>query len=159
MLPETLSAEDLAWLAGFFEGEGYVGIRYQSNNAYVLAVGLSSTDPEPVDLLHGMWGGHVYHGQKAAIYRPYVQWSIFARRASAFLADIRPYVRVERVVTKIDVGLHFQAQKTHPSRQDAPYVALQPVYYDVMRRLNLRGDKTIDPLMRRMFGEAVAALG
>jgi hypothetical protein len=61
------------------------------------------------------------------------------------LGEIKPFVKSERLITKIVVATAFQAQKLRFSRGSPPqrYVVEQQRFFDMMRRLNLRLDAAI----------------
>ena len=140
-----------AWAAGFFEGEGSIGIRFRRIRVgrkvdvpeYSLTCQLNQvrTAAEAVEELRALYGGSLMRVlKKNPNAREQVQWTIVSRQAAVFLTAIRPYVRSRNVLEKIAVALDFQAHK----RQGGP--ARTPEYrqherdaFDQMKRLNLRG--------------------
>ena len=131
---------DLAWAAGFFEGEGSVRISKPAlRNWGSLCVDIPNTD-ESLVRFFGQWGGSVHFHPQQGRRRAYWRWRVSSRQAAAFLAEIRPYVRSERVLAKIDHGLAFQAQK-QSNRSDEAYREDQWAAYWWMAELNARGVK------------------
>lgn len=99
------------WVAGFFDGEGYVGIRKDSgarhhkpNPSYTLYVCLTNQDKGPLELLCQQFGGDIQKsGGKT---KPVYCWRVSANKATLFLQHILPYSLVKRV--QIELGLEFQ---------------------------------------------------
>ena len=131
---------ELAWVAGFFEGEGSVRISKPARrNLGSLTVDVPNTE---VALIRPFerWGGSVSRYSPGGRRKSYWRWRAAATEAEAFLRVIRPYVISEKVREKIDLGLAFQAQKVqgNGSRGDA-YREAQWVAYRRMAELNVRG--------------------
>lgn len=138
-----MNAVDVAWAAGMFEGEGSVRINTPTaRNLGALFVDLVSIDEPIPAFFRDRWGGSVRHVPSPAGNRlPYWRWRCASRQADAFLADIRPFMRVPRAIEKADLGREFQAQKRAGSgecRTDE-YRQLQVAYYELMKTLNERG--------------------
>jgi hypothetical protein len=97
------SQTDLAWAAGFFDGEGSVsfGKAGKPGHRYLL-VSVSNNDTRGLESLHAWFGGRFYF----ELSRRCSRWTIRSRHAEAFLKSIRPYVRLKGDV--IDVALRFQ---------------------------------------------------
>jgi hypothetical protein len=85
---------DLAYFAGFFDGEGSIGIYPKK---YV--VSMTNTDIRPLRLAQERWGGAI-NSQGGTLWeqRPQIfRWQIYGHNAADFLRAIRPLV-----VTKAD---------------------------------------------------------
>ena len=64
----SIQREQLAWAAGFFEGEGSVGAYYIKNgNRWVLKLSIAQVEREPLDKFHAAIGG------LGRVYGPYKQ--------------------------------------------------------------------------------------
>lgn len=93
---------DLAYLAGFFDGEGYVGIRINKRNGCefkTLHVSIGQAHEGIVKKLQEWYGGsiHTYEPREGRkITKHFYQWSIVGLRALRFLHDIYPYVIVKK---------------------------------------------------------------
>jgi hypothetical protein len=84
---------DLAYIAGVFDGEGYIGIYGQAQKHHILTVGVKMCDPEAIGAIVEAFDGtnSGYENEHAYVYRV-----IFtAKRAYEFLKTIRPYLRVK----------------------------------------------------------------
>lgn len=103
---------DLAWIAGFFDGEGCIRARASKKGAR-LKVTLTQQDRAPLDWIKSEFGGGVYAtGNAKTCYR----WEVDCGRASAFLRAIRPYLRVK--AARADLALSVSATEllTMPNR-------------------------------------------
>ncbi len=86
----NLSKIDIAYLAGFWDGEGFVGWMSKGKDKNKrLTVGLSQNDPSVLLWVKEIYGGSI-HQQKTGCYH----WQTTYRKAERFLRDIYPYVRV-----------------------------------------------------------------
>ena len=109
ILPER----DLAWAAGFFDGEGAVTvstIRAAYGTYYYPNVQIGQKHPKVLYWFQKHWGGSVSaHRQKgtgnADQGRVYTtsHWMVATAQCRNFLADIQPYVRCKR--TQVDYVL------------------------------------------------------
>jgi hypothetical protein len=124
---------DLAWAAGIFEGEGFVGIQVTkraSGPRGTIRVGLGQIDRDLIETFHGWWGGSVSVGTPVGNRRPSWLWRAVGTNAAACLTAIRPFMRVARVIEKVDFALAFHSRRT--TDDHAAYIAQ-------MRTMNLRG--------------------
>jgi hypothetical protein len=111
--------EQLVWAAGFFDGEGSVGIAKQERLggkrrnwktavSYVLGVAICQKDPRPLELVHQMFGGHFYPYQVKGV--TYWRWHTWGGIALRFMQAIRPYVVLKG--ERLDIGIEFQTKLT-----------------------------------------------
>jgi hypothetical protein len=141
--PTNLPPVDYAWAAGFFEGEGTVGIHAMAdrrNGLGYLVVSVVNTDREHVDWFQSRWPGKV----RAATglrpdQRPAWVWVRHGVQAAAFLRDVEPYLRSARVRAKFHLGLEYQRQKVLGGNQGLAYRERQGRYHLEMKALNRRG--------------------
>lgn len=143
--------EDVAWAAGLFEGEGAVMIARTNGNparkSYFLQLVVAMTDEEPVRWLAETWGGSLHRQHVVKHWRPSLRWVTSGNDAAAFLRDIEPFVKSDRLRRKVELALAFQAQKQRFGRgKPAPeeYHTRQYDFWERMRRLNLKGALTLD---------------
>ena len=100
-----MSTTQIAWAAGFFDGEGCVFIQAARNGKYIhqgLLVVVTSTTPAPLRRLYELFGGSVskpYIGRSGA--RPARRWLVTGRLALAALKSMLPYLTVKRLQAKI----------------------------------------------------------
>lgn len=107
-------AHNLAWAAGFFDGDGYVCIqrRKQTINGKVyighyLRAGVNHVGLEPVRFCHKLFGGSLELQTKTQGNRkPRWQWCVNTKQAEKFLVQIMPYLHNKQRAAEI--GLELQ---------------------------------------------------
>jgi len=99
---------NLKWLAGFFDGEGSVGIYPRNQNRtktiryYVLVVSLAQSGDRGkavLDACKDRWGGSVYaqkHGDDVPASKVMWKWNVSSDKALQFLNDIFPYTYIKQ---------------------------------------------------------------
>lgn len=108
-------AHDLAWAAGFFDGEGFVTIGRRNTKingkeykGHYLRVGINHVAPEPIYEMHKLFGGKVQSGHKTQGNRkPRFRWIVSTRNAANVLKQLMPYLRNKNKAAEL--GLEFQA--------------------------------------------------
>ena len=98
--------DDLKWLAGFFDGEGSVGLARNNTQALWRVPRVSLTQKDELDLLTDIkthYGGSINtHVRTKNVF----QWSLSgAEGAAKILEDILPYVKLQRKRDRIVVVL------------------------------------------------------
>jgi hypothetical protein len=156
------TAQDCAWAAGFFEGEGSVMIvaRPPARVLAALITDLSQVDREPLQWLRDRWSGTIPPGlRQHAGGRPFFRWRLRGPRAAKFLCDVRPVIVRPLVQRRIDLALAFQAQKTITWENRTPeYAARQRQFIAAMRALNGRGVDFLPPADLSPLEQAVMRL-
>ena len=140
---------DLAWAAGFLDGEGSVRIRRLPGamagrpTFYGLSLSASQVEREPLDKLRGLFGGSIHLQQpsprQSANASPYYNWMVTGRTAAAAIRVLLPYFTVKR--ERAVLGLEFQSHiRTRTGRISIrpEELALREMYFEKMRILNLR---------------------
>jgi hypothetical protein len=114
---------ELAYLAGFFDGEGSVGIYNTSNRrratrGFQMKVTVSQTDPLILNEIKEHFGGTLLVCRdKAATVRTCWQWTASSLIAAAFLRAVLPHLRQKR--EQAELALQFQAELAKQSRGHA----------------------------------------
>lgn len=122
---------ELAYFAGFFDGEGMVAI-YKSK--YVVC--LTNTDIRPLKRAKEVWGGHINcqpaSGRQYAV-RDLWRWQIYGHYSRKFLEDIRPYsiLKIEQIdiylehlsLVPIGKGLHSRDTVQRQALNDKRLIA------------------------------------
>jgi len=133
---------ELAWAAGFFEGEGCIQISKsirrlkRATPHYSLGVEVSNTNPIPVAKFQQLFGGSVNERKgnsfrnRATIYR----WNLSCGKASQFLRAILPYLTFKAEQAKL--GIAFQETTAHTRR--GIIIEAELVAYRESLRLQLR---------------------
>ena len=118
-----LTMLDIAYLAGFFDGEGHVGIDTRASKArahhhpsYHLKVTISQVESDETMMilnhLRDQYGGSIYikdNSVRNSKWRRAAEWTVVARGAARFLQDIHPHVILKRA--QVDVAIAFQARR------------------------------------------------
>ena len=81
---------DLAWAAGIFEGEGYMGRQRQTSQQ----CGVGQKDRWVVDKFQAMFGGSI--GVREMNGEPFYQWHIHGARARGFLMTMFTFLSPRR---------------------------------------------------------------
>lgn len=88
MADVQFDAFDLAYFAGFFDGEGCVAVYRQK---YV--VSLTNCDVRPLLQAQALWGGFIASQEQGR--RRVFRWQIYGQKSRSFLEAIRPFVRLK----------------------------------------------------------------
>jgi hypothetical protein len=93
------SNEELAWMAGFFDGEGCINIHFSNKNGCTtLRAGVSQKFPEPLERIQLLMGGNLYKDRAGYVL-------VFnGKKAEAFLASILPWLFVKRTQAEVALG-------------------------------------------------------
>lgn len=99
---------DLAWAAGFFDGEGSIGIykRHHAPTSFALTVSLSQVDPRPLRRFAAIVGGHIDFCKPRGNQRPYWRWYDLSGGAADVLAAIYSGLSSKR--EQASVALEYQ---------------------------------------------------
>ena len=115
-------SHDLAWAAGFFDGEGYVTIhkrivkpKKETHKEYIahrLRIGLNHVAPAPVYELSRLFGGYVYHekitnrkNSDGYNRKDRYAWILCDEQAKEVLIQLMPYLRNKNKVAELGIEL------------------------------------------------------
>ena len=80
-----MTSEQLAWAAGFFDGEGCVIIR-KAKKTYVIRITVTQVNPAPIKLFKDLFGGHIsYQKSKKETWNAQWKWEQDCKSASETL--------------------------------------------------------------------------
>lgn len=88
----------LPYLAGFFDGEGCVGV-YQTKNRWgkqQVRVSIAQIDPRPIELFASVFGGNIGIQKSKPGYRNLFRVQYTGGKAKDVLANLYPYLTVKR---------------------------------------------------------------
>jgi len=118
--------EQLAWAAGFMDGEGCVSISRQKRErttkkegdhrvyyCYTLGVAISQKKPEPLEIFHRMFGGHFFSYKSKGV--TYWRWQHWGSGAHACLNQLFSYLIVKRKIASL--CMEFQEEMTAWNRE------------------------------------------
>lgn len=93
------------WSAGFFDGEGYVGLGTSAASGnWSVRMSVGQLVREPLDILQGLFGGSICrdrHGPK-----PMYKWACMSNIAARSLREMLPYLTVKRQQAQIALEFH-----------------------------------------------------
>ena len=134
--------EQLAWAAGFFEGEGHVQIskslrridRYSPH--YTMNVEVANTNPLPLHQFHSLFGGSIYERKQSKLPNraKLFRWSLSGNAASGFLKAISPYLIFKKEQAKLAITF----QKTCSIKQRGIILTAELIAYREALHLQLR---------------------
>lgn len=122
----------VAYLAGFFDGEGYVGI-HKTGGRYALRVSVTQLDPRPPILFQQRYGGNIHRAPDKRGFRALIVWTLVAGRAAAMLEEIRPLLVVK--ADQVDAALEFQRRMSSPVTDRASEIVERERLYQLVRDL------------------------
>lgn len=86
-------ALDIAWAAGFFEGEGHIKAAQRGNCKWI-ALEVAQVYREPLDKLQEIFGGKVYgpYGPYATNKQPYFQYILYGNAVYEAVHEMLPWL-------------------------------------------------------------------
>ena len=91
--------DELGYLAGIVDGEGYIGANAGNDCLHRFSrfqLRVAMCDPQPAELLADLYGGAIQIHARPAGRRTLFVWDSYGDRAAGVLADLLPYLRVKR---------------------------------------------------------------
>jgi len=128
-----VTQEQLAYIAGLFDGEGcvHIGGRRQ-NSSYNLEVSLSNTNRDVLFWIQSIFGGYIKEQKKAKEYHTQCyNWRIVSNQAVLFLESIYPYMRIK--LNQADGAIAFQSLM-RMSDQTSVIKNAERLIYEAMRK-------------------------
>lgn len=109
-----MTPEELAWLAGWLEGEGSFGAyRTGKFGSLRVSVTASSIDEDVIQYVQSIAGGTVFRLEpRSSKHHPQFRWSVAKRKDAIDLALlVRPLMRSARRIAQIDRMVEIEASK------------------------------------------------
>lgn len=149
----TLTPTEAAYIAGFFDGEGSVGISKCSNHgargkrvnsSYVLHVKISNSDKRVLEWIAAKTGGWILAHKVPSIARPHWKFVKKGRLAMQLLKSMLPFliVKLEQAERAIEFqtrqGEHknrYEAGRTGPVPREASEIAYKEHYFELLKEL------------------------
>jgi len=120
---------DSAYIAGFFDGEGCVGVHTDSRNMKpYLMIRANNTDRVNLQFLADKIGGHVQKNPRSARRKPIYLWLACGVEAAMILSRLLPYLIDKK--ERAELGIECMT---------TPYMARKLEIVDKMRELNKKG--------------------
>ena len=142
----------LAYMAGFFDGEGTVAISKEPNQGFILQCMAVNTVRTPLDFIQSYFDGTVLGPTpREGNWKPVFNWKVEAVKAEVFLRSVGPYLQIKR--ERCELGLEFRQlfhgefvlprgkEKYLPdnAKKRQAIMELRFEFYERMKVLNHRG--------------------
>ncbi len=123
MLRKTADAT-VAYLAGFFDGEGNIRVACNSKNArgHYLRISATQVNPAPLNRLQLHFGGHLYQRparqskKDGFVRQPIWDWIAAGPGAAVALEALLPYLIVKAEAAKLGLAFHALVRPRKGSR-------------------------------------------
>lgn len=134
---------DYAYIAGFFDGEGSIGITKRKAGDYQLLVSIGQANRFPLKWLQFNFGGCL---QTTLSNKPHIQtmyrWRVVANDAFEFLTTIYPYLILKKAEAELAIKWQKAKQERRkgqlkPKTEEAK--VLDEANYILMKSLKSRG--------------------
>lgn len=99
----------LAWAAGFFDGEGSVGLfrARQGGKVMTLRVRVGQKTREPLERFVLLWGGSIWHRRANERQTEFYEWHKSSRPGYEVLLEMEPYLVVK--LPQVQVARDFMS--------------------------------------------------
>lgn len=101
---------ELAYLAGFVDGEGSIAVgvnRRKGKRVWYLRFSVHQVAPRPLQRLQARFGGSIRRNERTGNQRSIYEWVAANQIAASAITALRPYLDVK--AEEADVALEFQA--------------------------------------------------
>lgn len=144
----TITITDLAYAAGFVDGEGYVSVKRAGylregwSRHYRLYISVANTNPLVIDWFKAKFGGSIKRATKREnpTHKPCYSWIISAKSGALFLKLITPYLIIKK--TQAELCLTFQTtirKDLGTTRLPAEILEQREQFYQDVKLLNKKG--------------------
>lgn len=110
-----MNETDLAWAAGFVDGEGCISVpvrtRVRNRRDYSLALYVGQVDPRPLARLKSYFGGTVVQRTSWGRGRPIFMWRITGTTAEKALRTLLPYLMVKAEQARLAIELRERIER------------------------------------------------
>jgi len=144
--PVILRADaPLAYLAGFFDGEGSVQIvkriaRRRHSPHYSLVISCSNAHPKVVEMFRSAFGGSVISSKRNDNSHISYMWRVYGQGAASVLESLQPYLVVKAQRVKLAVDFQGRFVNCQPRMRGVSYseeiVSARERCWEEMRALN-----------------------
>lgn len=121
-------AHELAWCAGFFDGEGFVTIQKRNSKvngkyyqSFYLRIGINHVNPQPLYEIQRILGGTIRQQSEHTIvgnrHRRH-SWQLSCQQAKEGLIQMMPYFRNKTEVAELGIELQNTMSKSKKKTSD-----------------------------------------
>lgn len=118
---EIMTPPELAYIAGFFDGEGYIGITFRQGKGYrwrTLQAKVGNTNEWVINYLKFSFGGSIYKRKVYGNQRQSFDWTLVGNQAASFLKLILPFLKLKR--PQAEIAIRFQERKSKRNWRKMP---------------------------------------
>ena len=144
---EDIAEGRVGYYAGFFDGEGWVGVVRRSQIdrrngrryvCYTLMIGAGQCDPRPVRMLQKAFGGSLSVSRQQKAVHLFYSWQVASIKAERFLRLVQPYLIHKK--EQCEVALSFrefvrERRRYGPGKMPPEYHQMAQEYADLMKRV------------------------
>jgi len=121
---------DKAWMAGFIDGEGWIGITKQVRKnrpspTYRIGIKISNTEIESLMFFKERYGGTIGKGKGA------YQWACPTKSKRKLLDDIKPFLLIK--ISQARLAVSYMNRFGH---QETGTLQIKETYYQEAKELN-----------------------
>lgn len=114
------AVEGVAYIAGFFDGEGCINISKSGKSGQIiLRVMLVNTNPIVINIINKIYGGDVRVVQHQENWKQAYHWKASGASAREFLNDIGPYLILRR--PQYEIAKRFFSTFSKPKNEKCDY--------------------------------------
>ena len=133
--------EQIIWAAGFFDGEGYIGIckkKVKETVSHCLKLQVTNVVPTPLQDLKDLFGGSIYKKNRCkSHHRDAFTWQAEHIIATNAIIELLPFLRVKK--DEALLGLEFQSRKkSYGTKVSMEELEQREKYYVKMKELKHR---------------------
>lgn len=137
----------VAYYAGYFDGEGYVGTTKTNKGAIALRCVIGSTDPVVLYELKEIYGGYLLTtNRNPEKWKRQWHWQISSRMAATFLRDVLPYLRIKKNQAILGLEYYRFYHRTNKVKIKFNYKMSKDRKSEIaeeLKKLNHRGPKGV----------------
>lgn len=145
-------AHDLAWCAGFFDGEGFIIIQKRKlkrgekiYTGHYLRIGINHVRPEPLEEIKRVLGGtlrfdsnSVLHCKDGYIRKPRYSWTASTQEAGQALLEMMPYFKNKNKEAALALDF-LKTIQTHKQTVPDEVTFLREQFHQAIKNLNANG--------------------
>ena len=114
----SLTKVDLAWMAGFVDGEGCISIakdKSEGGRIFSVVARVSNNNLEALQFIHQWFGGYIRAESNGNGLPPTFSLALKSRKGARFLRAIQPYLHVKSEHARIALELQDRIENTPPN--------------------------------------------
>jgi len=107
-----MNREDLAWAAGFFDGDGSIGIyikrrKYRNRDYPLPEIYVRNTELPLIRQFQDLFGGHITVHKRKKPHKTYYEWTPFQRDLLEVALVLAPYLKSSKKQKAFEVIKYY----------------------------------------------------